>query len=555
MSNVNKPPILDSTGQDIKSKLSAILAALSGAGGNYIPTSQKGAANGVAELGSDGKVPSAQLPSYVDDVLEYASLSAFPATGESGKIYVALDTNKTYRWSGSAYVEISPSLALGETSSTAYRGDRGKTAYDHSQSDHSTIAPAFTEAGTRANIATGESLATMFGKIKKFFTDLTANTNVTYPSGYGTQTSNPYKFGTNSMMQGNTFDVFTYAQNIADSLKTAINGHGDKLQYFDNNMADKADANGTYNKPIYDSTTHKFNLVSPETNKGAVYMANDAVSKLSTAINDHADVIDEATTCETETDTDLYLYRASKANGDRVYEEYVGGSVGWNQLVPNSGSSLSVTVQNGHKYIMKKSGTLSIGASTGTAITGLTGGTDYITDLTQLFGTTIADYAYTLETQTAGSGIQWLKEQGYFTKDYYDYNAGSIESVKLGSKRYVGKNLAFKKIDNATISNDGSILASTFAMWCAKVIKNVTYTITSDELFVGGFFYDEPVIGSVSYNNSRDVDTPKTFVAPIDGYVAFRSSANYATGQIEFGSQATTYEPYKKHLFQHYKHF
>ena len=78
-------------------------------------------------------VPSAQLPSYVDDVLEYASLSVFPVTGESGKIYVALDTNKTYRWSGSAYTEISESLALGETSSTAYRGDRGKAAYDHSQ--------------------------------------------------------------------------------------------------------------------------------------------------------------------------------------------------------------------------------------------------------------------------------------------------------------------------------------------------------------------------------------------------------------------------------------
>ncbi len=81
----------------------------------------------------DGKVPASQLPSYVDDVLEYANLAAFPGTGETGKIYVALDTNKTYRWSGSAYVEISASLALGETSSTAYRGDRGKTAYDHSQ--------------------------------------------------------------------------------------------------------------------------------------------------------------------------------------------------------------------------------------------------------------------------------------------------------------------------------------------------------------------------------------------------------------------------------------
>lgn len=81
----------------------------------------------------DGKVPAAQLPAYVDDVLEYATASAFPVAGEGGKIYVALDTNLTYRWGGSSYVEISQSLALGETSSTAYRGDRGKTAYDHSQ--------------------------------------------------------------------------------------------------------------------------------------------------------------------------------------------------------------------------------------------------------------------------------------------------------------------------------------------------------------------------------------------------------------------------------------
>lgn len=98
-----------------------------------IPASQKGTANGVAELDANGKVPSSQLPSYVDDVLEYDKLSSFPSTGETGKIYVALDTNKTYRWSGSSYVEISPSIALGETASTAYRGDRGKIAYDHSQ--------------------------------------------------------------------------------------------------------------------------------------------------------------------------------------------------------------------------------------------------------------------------------------------------------------------------------------------------------------------------------------------------------------------------------------
>ena len=80
-----------------------------------------------------GKIPSSQLPSYVDDVLEFANLASFPATGESGKIYIAIDTNITYRWTGTGYAEISASLALGETASTAYRGDRGKIAYDHSQ--------------------------------------------------------------------------------------------------------------------------------------------------------------------------------------------------------------------------------------------------------------------------------------------------------------------------------------------------------------------------------------------------------------------------------------
>lgn len=70
----------------------------------------KGKANGYASLGGDGKVPADQLPSYVDDVLEFASKTNFPSSGEKGKIYVDLSTENIYRWSGSAYVEISPSL-------------------------------------------------------------------------------------------------------------------------------------------------------------------------------------------------------------------------------------------------------------------------------------------------------------------------------------------------------------------------------------------------------------------------------------------------------------
>lgn len=90
----------------------------------------KGAPNGLASLNESGIIPSAQLPSYVDDVIEVNTFSNLPGTGESGKIYIVQDTNLTYRWSGTDYVEISKSLALGETSSTAYPGDKGKATTD-----------------------------------------------------------------------------------------------------------------------------------------------------------------------------------------------------------------------------------------------------------------------------------------------------------------------------------------------------------------------------------------------------------------------------------------
>lgn len=172
----------------------------------YLATSLKGAKNGVASLDENGLVPSSQLPSYVDDVLEYDKLASFPKTGESGKIYVAQDSNKTYRWSGTAYVEISASLALGETSSTAYRGDYGKIAYDHSQKAHVTgvkgdsetayrtgnvnitkanvglgnvpnvatndQTPTYTTASANANLTSGEKLSVAMSKIAKAISSL-----------------------------------------------------------------------------------------------------------------------------------------------------------------------------------------------------------------------------------------------------------------------------------------------------------------------------------------------------------------------------------------------
>lgn len=129
---------------------SAASSAGSSAAAASIPLTQKGVPSGVAELDANGLVPSAQLPSFVDDVLEYQDIYAFPATGETGKIYVSLADNKTYRWSGSAYTEISASLALGTTDSTAGRGDWTYAGYQHALAKGSQFASNMYKITTNA---------------------------------------------------------------------------------------------------------------------------------------------------------------------------------------------------------------------------------------------------------------------------------------------------------------------------------------------------------------------------------------------------------------------
>ena len=136
-----------------------------------VKRSEMGVSSGVATLDTTGKVPSSQLPSYVDDVLEYTNKAGFPTTGESGKIYIDKATNITYRWSGTAYVEISPSLALGETSSTAYPGNKGKTTTDNVNAilAGTKVVPKATDANTldgkdSTNFASAADLAKKLDK-------------------------------------------------------------------------------------------------------------------------------------------------------------------------------------------------------------------------------------------------------------------------------------------------------------------------------------------------------------------------------------------------------
>lgn len=129
----------------------------------------KGAKSGIATLDSSGKVPVDQLPSYVSDVIEgYSDGSASTnsattfysdkekktkLTGETNKIYVDLNTNKTYRWGGSQYTEISASIALGTDANTAYAGDKGKQNADDIATLKTEVANLQSSAGDKSNIA------------------------------------------------------------------------------------------------------------------------------------------------------------------------------------------------------------------------------------------------------------------------------------------------------------------------------------------------------------------------------------------------------------------
>lgn len=182
-----------------------------------IPSSAKGAKNGVASLDANGLVPSSQLPSYVDDVLEgyiasdaknfYKDSSKSSAySPETGKIYVDLTNNKTYRWSGTTYVVISETLALGTTSSTAFRGDLGQTAYDHSQSAH---APSNAERNIITSIKRNGTALTPDASRAVNISVPTKTSEITNDSGFitsGANVASANKLNTARAIDGVKFD-------------------------------------------------------------------------------------------------------------------------------------------------------------------------------------------------------------------------------------------------------------------------------------------------------------------------------------------------------------
>lgn len=179
-----------------------------------LSVSLRGAKNGIAELDASGKVPAAQLPSYVDDVIEADSKAAFPTAGEAGKIYLDKTTEIIYRWSGSSYVEISASLALGTTASTAFRGDYGNAAYQHSQVAH---APSTAERNVIIGIKKNGTDVAADSSRKVNITVPTKTSELTNDSGYKTTDTNT------------TYTIGAAANNAANGaakLRLAAGGSG-----------------------------------------------------------------------------------------------------------------------------------------------------------------------------------------------------------------------------------------------------------------------------------------------------------------------------------------
>lgn len=241
-----------------------------------VKRSELGVANGVATLDSTGKVPSGQLPSYVDDVIEgylyngvfYKDTSYTTSiVGESGKIYIDLPTNKTYRWTGSVYGVISETIALGETSSTAYRGDRGKIAYDHSQSTH---APSNAQANVIETIKVNGTALTPNSKAVDITIPTVGNGTITIKQG-GTSKGT---FTTNQ--NGNTTIELT------DTNTTYTAGDGLSLSgtTFSNNGV-RSIATGTTNGTISVNTNGNISNIGVYGLKSAAYTDSSAYAAAS----------------------------------------------------------------------------------------------------------------------------------------------------------------------------------------------------------------------------------------------------------------------------------
>lgn len=503
-------------------------------------------------------------------------------------------------------------VAKDGTNSTKYlRGDATWQSHDD-------VTHTFSQAGSRTNLSSGEKITVSLGKIMKWFADLK---DLAFIAKDGTS-STKYLRGDGTWQ---TFPTIPAAQVNSDW--NASSGVAEILNKPTlATVATSGSYNDLSNKPTIPTVNNGTLTIQKNGTQVATFSANQSGN--ATANITVPDVSETDTT-----DTTPYLYRASNANGDRCYlEKLVGASFGMNQLatfssnIPSTGDGITYTAEQnnsvlltgtcnntsqrsgwfkldeegnfknivGHKVLFFSkaiSGTASKNIKIDLFISGTPQhdiGDTFIKqvpqnyrrlywsyesgcvfsnyritfnciDLTQMFGTAIADKAYTMEQTTAGSGIAWLKSYGFFTESYYPYSTGSLQSVQTSGKANVGKNLfnpyATQDTTYASATFANNVLTVTGRYYVGLELKLLagTYTISMESVQTTGVSGFRFVYQDGTMTNLMNVTNyTYTFDQPVVKFLLYAGANTSATStykklQIERGSTATSYEPYTHH--------
>ena len=504
----------------------------------------------------DGKVPSSQLPSFVDDVLEYATLSAFPVTGTSGIIYVDLSTNLAYRWSGTVYVEISPSLALGETSSTAYRGDRGAIAYNHSLSTsnpHSTTAsqvglgnvpnvttnnqtPSYTMASGNADLVSGETLTIAFGKIARSINSLIAHIADNIRHITSTERTNWNVSYTNNHTHSNKtiLDNTTASYIVTD--KTKLDGIESGAQVNDITGV-KGDSEGSYR-------VGNVNITKANIGLGSVDNTSDATKPVSTpqqtVLNlkldktgdskDNVITFTQATTLANvatgekhsvilgkvaKAIADFITHKNSTANPHSVNKTQVGlGSV--DNTADTNKNVLSAT-----KLTTARTIALS-GGATGTA-TSFNGSANITIPVTSLDATKLLGTASISTTGNASTATTATK----------DASGNIIAPTYIKALSASGSTITYTKGDGTTGTVDvgGSIDARVVVAATNTAIENTAAALTNGNVFLNTV-YNGAVTSSHKIYGAGSVNVVTDAYANINIMLGWGSATNAAETPI-----------------------
>lgn len=251
-----------------------------------INSSLIGANSGVAPLDSSGKVPAANLPAYVDDVLEYANLGAFPGTGSSGIIYIAIDTGKVYRWTGSAYAEISPTAGNADTATKllnartiAMTGDVAwSVSFDGSGNvtASATISAATVTGKALTGLAAGANTAiaatdTVLAALAKLQAQVSARaaSSHTHTASEITDFAESVDDRVAALLVAGSNVTITY-NDVANTLTIAASGSGGTPTAID-------DANSTTDITFWSGTQAQYDALGSYT-AGRMYIITDAAS-------------------------------------------------------------------------------------------------------------------------------------------------------------------------------------------------------------------------------------------------------------------------------------